>query len=159
MAYLLGIRLLAVAAGFLTTSRQLAAGCLTLLLAPLLLAAGWTAHPQGLSAWTGWLRYISAPAWIYQKLAWDELIPVRSFRCDRNPIIPQDNTIIVQVDCGVLNGRQALGFLSLREPAEPLAPLIAAAATALVGVIIAVLAAVCCRQRQKKSRGKLSKHS
>ena len=160
LAYLLCLRLLAVAAGYLTSSRHLSAGWLAAALLPLLLVAGWSSHPQDLSPWTRWIQWISAPGWIFRRLVWDELDGVRGLRCDRNPILPQSNTIIVQVDCGVLTGAQALRFLGV-PPVErmPLAPLIAAAGTALVGALLAAVAALFCRQRQRKSRGKNIKHS
>ncbi|XP_043227809.1 ATP-binding cassette sub-family G member 8-like [Amphibalanus amphitrite] len=160
LAYLLSLRLLAVAAAYLTSSRHLSAGWLAAALVPLLLVAGWSAHPQDLSPWTRWLRWVSVPGWVFGRLVWDELDGVRGLRCDRNPILPQSNTIIVQVDCGVQTGAQALRFLGVA-PAErlPLAPLLAAAGTALVAALLATAAALCCRQRQRKSRGKNIKHS
>ena len=154
LAYLLCLRLLAVATAYLTSSRHLSAGWLAASLLPLLLVAGWSAHPQDLSPWTRWIQWVSAPAWILRRLVWDELDGVSGLRCDRNPILPQSNTIIVQVDCGVQTGAQALRFLGVPSVERmPLGPVIAAGGTALVGVILAAAAALFCRQRQKKSRG------
>ncbi|XP_037076874.1 ATP-binding cassette sub-family G member 8-like [Pollicipes pollicipes] len=123
LVYLLCVRLLAVAAGYACSSRHQSAGWLGAVLLPLLLAAGGSLHPHDLSPWTHWLRWVSAPAWIFQRLVWNELAHVRRLRCDRNPVMPQNGTILVQVECGLAAGPQALRFLAVEDERTPLLPL------------------------------------
>ena len=152
LIYLQSVRLLAVVAAYLSSSRHVSAGWLAAGLLPLLLAAGWSVHPHELSAWTGWLAWASAPAWLYQRLVWNELAHVQRLRCPRNPALPQDNTIIVQLDCGLSSGQEALGFLAVADERTPLVPLLVAAVTILLAVLLAMLTALLVRQRRGRSR-------
>lgn len=150
--YLLCVRMLAAAAAFASSSRAAAAGWLTMLLLPLLVAAGWSVHPHQLSLWTSWIRWLSAPAWIYQRLAWNELAHVRALRCQRNPVVAQGQTILVQVECGLVQGRQALSFLAIDDERTPLLPLLVTGGTALLAALAALLAALLVTQRRSGNR-------
>lgn len=153
LLYVTSLKLLAVAAASCFDSRPAAVGCLLALQTPLQLAAGWSIHPDQLSLWSSWLPWVSPAAWLYAQLAVLELFPVRSLRCDRNPIVPQDNTIIVQVDCGVLNGPQALRFSGLLWPVgAPLSATLVTAGWALLALLATLLAFVTLRQKRHRSR-------
>ncbi|XP_043201300.1 ATP-binding cassette sub-family G member 8-like [Amphibalanus amphitrite] len=154
LLYLQCVRLLAIVAAYLSSSRHLSAGWLAAALLPLLLVAGWSVHPHELSAWTGWLAWASAPAWLYQRLVWNELAHIRRLRCQRNPALPQDNTIIVQLDCGLTSGQEALSFLAVPDERTPLVPLMVAAVTTLLAVLLALLTALLVRQRRSGSRAR-----
>ena len=154
LAYLQCVRLLAVVAAHLSSSRHLSSGWLACALLPLLLVTGWSVHPHDLSAWSGWLSWTSAPAWIYQRLVWNELAHTRRLRCRRNPALPQDNTIIVQVDCGLSSGHEALSFLAVPDERTPLVPLMVVAVTTLLALLLALLTALLVRQRRSRSRAR-----
>ena len=154
LAYLQCVRLVAIVAAHLSSSRHVSAGWLGAALLPLLLVAGWSVHPHELSPWTGWIGWVSAPAWLYQRLVWNELAHIGRLRCQRNPVLPQDNTIIVQLDCGLNSGQDALGFLAVPDERTPLVPLLVAAVTTLLALLLALLTALLVRQRRTRSRAR-----
>ncbi|XP_076346385.1 uncharacterized protein LOC143244854 isoform X2 [Tachypleus tridentatus] len=115
LLYLLAIRMLSLALGWLFSSHYLAAGGVGLILMLSTTTAGYTVHFTDLSAVFSWFQWVSPMRWTMEQVVILEFFGKNEggeyetkYLCDRNPVIQQQNNLLVKAECGILNDAHAL---------------------------------------------------
>ncbi|CAG7722118.1 unnamed protein product [Allacma fusca] len=99
------------------------------------LSAGYLVHRRDLGEWCSWVKYISPISCLFQPIIRDEFDNFSRFSCPKNPTVNQD-LIVVQVECGVKDGKSALEYISLPSYGPIWIPLLASTGFILVFYIL-----------------------
>lgn len=103
IAYLHTLRMIAYACVWTYDRRSSAAFIFGLILSVILLSAGTTFHYKDLSLATRWLYFVSPTRWCHEALiGWefDSNASSPPYLCKHNPVIQQENAILIKADCG-----------------------------------------------------------
>ena len=176
LLYLYAIQALAFGVTHLVNSRHLAAALTGVCCLCLSLASGFTIHFEEVGVWASWLRYASPQWWMQHPLLQDELNPVNTFRCSRNPVTTE-KSIILKIQCGLPSGQAALKYFDFLPFSSPSPftnsanfdpsnlydslmyglPFIATVIFYAVFSFIGFAVFLCVKQTTKRSRSKLNK--
>ncbi|KAI1292780.1 ATP-binding cassette sub-family G member 8 [Halotydeus destructor] len=132
LAYLHVLRIVAMTCAWTFGSRSIASGFFGLLFTLSVLASGSTFHYKDLSVATKWLYTVSPMRWTHEALiGWEfssnvtlALITASSasqnvpFLCSHNPVIQQENAILIKADCGFQTRPHILSWFAYKGSSE-----------------------------------------
>jgi len=164
LLYLLCLRTLTTSLTHACSSRHLVAAILGFVVLCQAAVSGYLIQVEDLPVWVSWIRYVSPHFWMNHPILEGELGDVKTFHCQYNPMITDEDTgIIKQVACGLSNGREALNYFSLSFPAihvpsvllslssySQMLPLATTAILTGLLSIISLLLLILSRQKQKR---------
>ncbi|GFY47202.1 ABC transporter G family member 4, partial [Trichonephila inaurata madagascariensis] len=117
--YLLTLRMMALACSWACSTRHLAATWTGFLFTILSLVAGYSIHPLDISIMFSWAQWVSPVHWIYNLLVQNEFNSSLSedirYSCTRNPVVQQENAILMRAECGMPTDSDALKFHGVQE--------------------------------------------
>lgn len=112
--YILTLRIMAIACTWASSTRHTAAAWTGFLFTILALAAGYTVPLKDIFIVFNWAQWISPVRWVYQQLAQNEfnssLAEEVRYSCSRNPVVQQENAILMRAECGIPTDMDALKF-------------------------------------------------
>ncbi|XP_071541495.1 ATP-binding cassette sub-family G member 8 [Panulirus ornatus] len=142
LLYLYTTRAVAIACACLFDARHTAAMSTGLVMTVAVVGAGFTIHPQDMSAWTWPTLWWSPTRWVLHEVNRYEFDNFNEFLCDRNPVL-QDSLSAIQrkAPCGVVTGDQALRYMGVLEPNLPdvFYPAVFILVAYLFGLVITVI--------------------
>ncbi|KFM74661.1 ATP-binding cassette sub-family G member 8, partial [Stegodyphus mimosarum] len=117
--YLLTLRMMVLACTWACSSRHIAASWAGFIFTILAISAGYTVHFQDLSLVFSWAQWMSPVRWVYQELVQNEfnnsLGEDFRYACSHNPVVQQENTILMRAECGIGTDLDALKFRGAQE--------------------------------------------
>ena len=117
--YILTLRMMAIACAWACSSKHMAAAWTGFLFTILSVSAGYSVHLKDLSIVFSWAQWISPVHWVYQQLAQNEFNSTLGddyrYACSHNPVVQQENTILMRAECGLGTDLDALKFHSMQE--------------------------------------------
>lgn len=117
--YLLTLRMMALACTWACSTRHLAATWAGFLFTIVSLVAGYSIHPSDISIMFSWAQWVSPVHWIYNLLVQNEFNSSLSedvrYSCTRNPVVQQENAILMRAECGMPTDSDALKFHGAQE--------------------------------------------
>ncbi|XP_042910470.1 ATP-binding cassette sub-family G member 8 isoform X2 [Parasteatoda tepidariorum] len=117
--YLLTLRIMVIACSWASSTRHKAASWAGLIFTILALAAGYTVPLKDIFLVFNWSRWVSPVRWVYTLLVQNEfnssLADEVRYSCSRNPVIQQENAILMRAECGISNDMDALKFHGAQE--------------------------------------------
>ncbi|XP_076320520.1 LOW QUALITY PROTEIN: ATP-binding cassette sub-family G member 8-like [Tachypleus tridentatus] len=159
LLYLLTIRMLFMALGWMFSSRHLAAGLGGIILTLCATTAGYTVHFTDLSLVLSWFQWVSPMRWMMEQIVrWEftgkhnTIGNVTKYFCTRNPVIQQENSILVKADCGILSDIHALRLHQYRTTWPLYLPIIVTLAFHLAWFLIGLFAFFMFNQQPKQTR-------
>ncbi|XP_013793283.1 ATP-binding cassette sub-family G member 8-like, partial [Limulus polyphemus] len=159
LLYLLTIRMLFMALGWMFSSRHLAAGLAGIILTLCATTAGYTVHFTDLSLVLSWFQWVSPMRWMMEQIVrWEftgknnEIGNITKYYCTRNPVIQQENGILVKADCGILSDAHALRLHQYRTTWPLYQPIIVTLAFHLAWFLIGLFAFFVFNQQPKQPR-------
>lgn len=117
--YLLTIRMLAIACTWACSSRHIAAAWTGFIFTIVAISSGYTVHLKDLSMVFSWAQWISPVHWIYTQLIQNEFNSPYGddfrYACSHNPVVQQENAILMRAECGMPTDADALKFHGFQE--------------------------------------------
>lgn len=158
LLYLLTMRMLFMALGWMLTSRHLAAGLAGFVLTLCATTAGYTVHFSGLSPVLFWLQWVSPMRWVMEQIViWEftgKQMNDAKYYCTRNPVVSQDSGILVKADCGILSDSDALRLHDYHTTWPLYQPIIITLAFNLAWFLFGVVAFIFVKQQSKRASKK-----
>lgn len=128
LAYLHALRMIALCSAWAFNSRTAASIFFGLIFALMTLAAGTTIHFKDLSVVTKWLYFASPTRWTHEALVgWEfssnvtlalttasSAASTLPYQCSHNPIIQQENAILIKADCGIQTRSNILSWFAYK---------------------------------------------
>ncbi|XP_054706333.1 LOW QUALITY PROTEIN: ATP-binding cassette sub-family G member 8-like [Uloborus diversus] len=118
--YMLTMRMLVLACAWASPSKGVASAWAGLVATILSLAAGYTVHLEDISTAFSWSQWISPTHWVYRQLAQNEFNATLGdelyrYTCSHNPVVQQENTILMRAECGLVTDEDALKYYGMQE--------------------------------------------
>ncbi|RWS15545.1 ATP-binding cassette sub-family G member 8-like protein [Dinothrombium tinctorium] len=124
ICYMHVVRLIALFNAWFFTRKSTAAICFGFIFTLIVLASGTTFHYKDLSVITRWLYFASPVRWAHESLInWEfssnatsgsSVLAVGSYLCTHNPIIQQENAILIKADCGIQSRANVLKWFNYK---------------------------------------------
>ncbi|XP_022235597.1 uncharacterized protein LOC111083389 [Limulus polyphemus] len=158
LLYLLAIRMLSLALGWLFSSHHLAAGCAGFILTLSATTAGYTVHFTDLSTVFSWFQWVSPMRWMMEQVVVWEFFGKNDadedetkYLCNRNPVVQQKNNLLVKAGCGILNDAHALRLHDYHATWPQYQPIVITLAFYLFWFLVGLFALIFIHQQPNRS--------